>query len=147
MSAATQDLLNSIAYVAWHGQVLRAEEPGLAVVTQPDRADLANYVETVHAGAIFTLAETAGGVAADSVASAMGGFVLLGGAEMRYTRRAKGAFTAEARLDPASDRTALAADFAASGRGALTVAIAVRDGDGEAVFDGTFHYAMHKRTR
>lgn len=145
--SATQALLDSIAYVAWHGQVLRAEEPGLAVVTQPDRADLANYVGTVHAGAIFTLAETAAGVAANSIAAPMGGFILLSAAEQRYTRRAEGALTAEARLDPATDGAALAADFAASGRGALAVAVAVRDGDGEDVFDGTFHYAMRKRTR
>lgn len=145
--SATQALLDSIAYVAWHGQVLRANEPGRAVVTQPDRADLRNYVGTVHAGAIFTLAETAAGVAADSIAAPMGGFILLSAAEQRYTRRATGALTAEARVDPATDHAALAVDFAASGRGALTVAATVRDSSGEGVFDGTFHYAMRKRTR
>ncbi|GIK82925.1 MAG: DUF4442 domain-containing protein [Alphaproteobacteria bacterium] len=145
--SATRALLDSITYVAWHGQVLRADEPGRAVVTQPDRADLRNYVGTVHAGAIFTLAETAAGVAADSIAAPMGGFILLSAAEQRYTRRATGALTAEARVDPATDHAALAVDFAASGRGALTVAATVRDSSGEGVFDGTFHYAMRKRTR
>jgi hypothetical protein len=54
-----------IAYVAWHGLVLHAEEPGRVVVTQPDWADLRNFFGTLRAGAIYTLAATATGVEAD----------------------------------------------------------------------------------
>ncbi|MCL4745539.1 MAG: PaaI family thioesterase [Burkholderiaceae bacterium] len=140
-----QALLDSIAYVAWHRQELRVEEPGRAVVVQPDRADLRNYFGTVHAGAIYTLAETAAGVVADGVARPLGGFILLGAAELRYTRRAEGALEAAARIDPGTDGAALAREFAGAGRGALAVAVAIRDPGGETVFEGTFHYAMRRR--
>ena len=147
MSDSTQRLLDSIAYVAWHGQKLQLREPGRALVVQPDRADLHNYVGTTHAGAIYTLAETAAGVAADSVAATMGGFVLLAAAELRHTRRAQGTPEAEARLESTADVEALAREYVDSGRGRLSVGVHVRDAGGEAVFDGTFHYAIRKRTR
>jgi len=143
----TQALLDSIAYVAWHGQRLRVQEPGCVVVAQPDRGDLHNYVGTTHAGAIYTLAETAAGVAADGVASPLGGFILLGAAQVRYTRRAEGALEAEARLDAAADPAALARAFAADGRGSLVVVVTVRDAQGSAVFEGTFHYALRRRSQ
>lgn len=143
----TRAVLASIAYVAWHGHELRFEESDRVVVAQPDRPDLHNYVGTVHAGAIYTLAETAAGVAADGVARPLGGFILLSGAEVRYTRRAEGALEAEARLDPAIDRAALARDFAAGGRAALDVAVTIRDPGGAAVFEGTYHYAMRRRSQ
>lgn len=143
----TQRLLDSIAYVAWHGQRLRLQEPGRVVVAQADRADLHNYVGTVHAGALYTLAETAAGVAADGIAAPMGGFILLSAAEARYTRRAEGALEAEARLDAAADTAALAREFADSGRGRLAIEVVVRDPGGEVVFEGTFRYAIRRRTR
>lgn len=143
----THAVLASIAYVAWHGQVLRVEEPGRVVVAQPDRPDLHNYFGTVHAGAIYTLAETAAGVAADGLARPLGGFILLGGAEVRYTRRAEGALEAEAQLDPGIDRAALARDFTASGRAKLSIAVTIRDPGGSAVFEGAFHYAMRRRSQ
>lgn len=144
---ATQSLLDSIAYVAWHAQVLRTEEPGRVVVGQPDRPDLHNYFGTTHAGAIYTLAETAAGVAADGIARPLGGFILLGAAEVRYTRRAEGALEAEAQLDAATDRAALERAFAADGRASLAVAVTIRDPGGATVFDGIFHYAMRRRSR
>ena len=143
----TQALLDSIAYVAWHGQKLRVEEPARVVVAQPDRPDLRNYFGTVHAGALFTLAETAAGVAADHVAGSMGGFILLGEAKLRYRRRAEGALEAQAQLDPAIDLAALAREFAVGGRARMAVEVAIRDLGGEIVFEGTFHYAMRKRNR
>lgn len=147
MIQEAQRLLDSIAYVAWHGQQLRLLESGRAVVLQPDRADLHNYVGTAHAGAIYTLAETAAGVAADSVAAPLGGFILLSAAEARYTRRAEGALEAEARRDAAADTAALAREFADSGRGRLAIEVVVRDPGGEVVFEGTFRYAIRRRTR
>ena len=70
---------------------------------------------------------------------------MLGAAELRYTRRAAGTLEAEARLDPGIDSEALVRDFTAAGRGALAVAVVIRDPGGETVFEGTFHYAMRRR--
>lgn len=141
----TQGVLDAIAYVAWHGQKIRSEAPGRVVVVQPDRADLHNYAGTTHAGALYTLAETAAGVAADGIAAPLDGFILLASAQVRYTRRAEGALEAEARLDPAIDTAALAAEFASSGRAAATVGVVIRDPAGEPVFEGSFQYAMRRR--
>ncbi|MCC6250360.1 MAG: DUF4442 domain-containing protein [Rubrivivax sp.] len=143
--SGTQAVLDSIAYVAWHGQRITVEESGRVVVSQPDRADLHNYAGTTHAGALYTLAETAAGVAADGIAAPLGGYILLAAAQVRYTRRAEGALEAEARLDPAIDTAALAAEFAASGRAAATVGVVIRDPGGEPVFEGSFQYAMRRR--
>lgn len=143
----TQSVLDAIAYVAWHGHRIRIEEQGRVVVAQPYRAELRNYAGTTHAGALYTLAETAAGVTADGIAAPLGGFVLLAAAQVRYTRRAEGTFEAEARFDEHTDTAALAAEFAASGRGAVEVHVAIRDAGGQLVFQGGFQYAMRRRTR
>lgn len=140
-----QATLDSIAYVAWHGQRIRVQEPGRAVIAQRDRADLHNYAGTTHAGALYTLAETAAGVAADAVAGPLGGFILLAAAQVRYTRRAEGALEAEARTDAACNLEALAAEFAASGRARMSVAVTIRDPADNSVFEGSFHYAMRRK--
>ena len=48
----TQALLDSIAYVAWHRQVLRVKEPGRAVVGPPRPGALGNKIGTGHAGGL-----------------------------------------------------------------------------------------------
>lgn len=142
-----QAVLDSIAYIAWHGQKIEREEAGRVVVTQPDRPDLHNYAGTTHAGALYTLAETAAGVAADGLAAPLGGFILLAAAQVRYTRRAEGALAAEARLAATTDAGALRDEFAASGRGALALDVTVRDAQGESVLEGRFDYAIRRRKR
>lgn len=143
--STTQALLDSIAYIGWHRQRIEQQEPGHVVVTQDDRAELHNYAGTAHAGAIYTLAETAAGVAADQLVAPWGGFILLAAAQVRYTRRAQGTLTAEARLAPATDAAALRSAFAAGGRGALAVDVTVRDPQREPVFEGRFDYAIRRR--
>lgn len=145
--SATQAVLDSIAYIAWHGQKIEREEAGRVVVAQPDRPDLHNYAGTTHAGALYTLAETAAGVAADGLAAPLGGFILLAAAQVRYTRRAEGALAAEARLAATTDAGALRDEFAASGRGALALDVTVRDAQGESVLEGRFDYAIRRRKR
>ncbi len=146
MSGA-QAALDSIAYVAWHGHEVRAEEPDRVLVSQPDRPDLHNYAGTIHAGALYTLAETAAGLAADRIAAPLEGFVLLAAAQVRYTRRAQGALDAEARLDPSTDLAALHSEFGRTGRGTATVGVVVHDPGGLAVFEGSFRYAIRRRKR
>lgn len=143
--SATQAQLDSIAYIAWHDHRVLVEESGHVIVGQADRPDLRNYAGSGHAGALYTLAETAAGITADGVARPMGGFILLAAAQVRYTRRAVGDLQAEAVLDPAIDRQALAREFEASGKGRARVAVTIRDPDHEAVFEGHFDYAIRRR--
>jgi acyl-coenzyme A thioesterase PaaI-like protein len=145
LSAATQSLLDSIAYVAWHGHKIVDEGVGWVKVTQPGRDDLLNYVGAAHAGAIFTLAETAGGVAADGIARPLGAFILLRGAEVKYTRRASGALVAGAHTTgQARDETARR--FALDARADIAVDVVVDDADGQRVFESRFQYALRPRT-
>lgn len=144
MTADIQDLLGSIAYVAWHGCKVTGQSADCVKMSQTTREDMVNYVGAAHAGAVHTLAETAAGVAADNVARPLGAFILLRGAEMKYTRRASGELLANARTDEPS-RRATAKRFADDGRADLSVAVDVCDSEGHGVFEGAFHYALRPR--
>lgn len=141
----TQSLLDSIAYVAWHGHRVVEQSAGFVAIAQPARDDLLNYVGAVHAGAIYTLAETAGGVAADNVARPLGAFILLRSAEVKYTHRATGALVARAHADE-SARRETAKRFVDNQRADLSVAVVIYDSDERPVFEGDFHYALRPRT-
>jgi len=140
----TQEVLDEIAYVAWHDIRIIEESVGKVAVSLPARDDLLNYMGTGHAGAIFTLAETAAGVAADSIAQTLGAFILLHQATVKYTRRAQGELTATGKAIDATLENARAA-FAQNGRADLSIGAVVHDAEGEPVFEGTFDYALRAR--
>ena len=58
-----QEVLARIPYVAHHHLEVEAE-PGCVQVRLPPRPELTNHVGIFHAGALYTAAETAAGVAA-----------------------------------------------------------------------------------
>ncbi|MBN8607193.1 MAG: DUF4442 domain-containing protein [Caulobacterales bacterium] len=144
MTPATQDLLDSIAYIAWHGCKAIEQSAVSVKLALPPRDTMLNYVGATHAGAIFTLAETAAGVVADSLARPLGAFILLRGAEVKYTRRALGELVATALADEPA-RRATAKRFADDGRADLSVAVEICDGEKHPVFEGAFHYALRPR--
>lgn len=141
---STQGTLDAIAYVAWHGIRVLDEAPGRVRLSLPAREDLLNFVGSGHAGALFTLAETAAGVAADSVARTLDAFILLKGATVRYTRRASGELAA---TGEASAQAVEAAknSFAGTRRADLAVRVVIHDPAGEAVFEGMFDYALRPK--
>jgi len=144
LNPTTQQTLDSIAYVAWHGHELVEERSDHVTVAQPEKTDLLNYVGTVHAGALFTLAETAGGVLADRRARPLGCFILLRSATVHYLRRATGKLAATAGV--AAD--AAAARERRSGtteRMDLLVRVRIHDAASQPVFDGEFHYVLRPR--
>lgn len=140
-----QTLLDSIAYVAWHGHKVIDKGAYWVKIAQPARDDLLNYVGAAHAGAMYTLAETAGGVAADSIARPLGAFILLRSAEVNYTRRPSGALVALARTEELT-RAEAARRFSENGRADISVGVVIHDTDNQPVFDGKFHYALRPRT-
>ena len=73
---------------------------GDATVLLPDRPELKNHVGSQHAGALFTVAETASGAAfVGAFAERMGDLTPLArSAEIAYEKIANGAITARARL-------------------------------------------------
>ncbi|MFD5789662.1 DUF4442 domain-containing protein [Streptomyces sp. NPDC127037] len=101
-----------------------------AVVRMPDQADYHNHVGGPHAGAMFTLAESASGaivIAAfgDQLARAV---PLAVSAEIGYKKLAMGEVTATAVLDrPAAE---VVAELDAGERPEFPVTVEIRRGDG-----------------
>jgi acyl-coenzyme A thioesterase PaaI-like protein len=151
--ASIQETLDNIKYVAWHDIKLISEDQGegedesagSVTMLMPARDDLLNYVGTGHAGAIYTLAETAAGVTADSIAQTMDAYILLRGAEVGYTRRAEGDLTARGVVSTQAAGQA-GKVFAASSRADFPVEVDIRDQEDKSVFLGTFNYALRPRS-
>ncbi len=134
-------MLARIPYLNVHQLRVDTDADGTVRGAMPLRAELTNHVGIVHAGALFTAAETAAGVAAWQVIPANAAYVLLRSATIQYTRRAEGDVTASARVDPTNADVARIA-FEEGGRADVAVDLTVTDGDGEIVFKGTFDYAL-----
>lgn len=104
--------------------------PEKAVVTLPDQGEYHNHVGGPHAGAMFTLGETASGAIVlaafgDQLARAV---PLAVSAEIGYRKLAMGAVTATATLGrPATD---VVAELDAGQRPEFPVSIEIRRGDG-----------------
>ena len=138
-----RDVLGRIPYLRVH-RLEVDDEDGAVAVLMPAREDVENHVGILHAGAIFTAAETAAGAAAWRVVPGDRAFVLLRGATVRYTRRAEGDVIARATVDSAAAERARAA-FDETGRADLPARVTVVDPAGETVFEGSFDYALRPR--
>ncbi|MEV8635958.1 DUF4442 domain-containing protein [Streptosporangium sp. NPDC051023] len=117
-------------------------EPGVAVARMPDRADLHNHVGGPHAGAIFTLAESASGAAmlstfAGELARAT---PLVANSAIRYVRPAMGEVVAEARLR--ASREEVVAGLDAGERPEFEVTVDVRTTDGTLVSEMTVVWTL-----
>jgi len=137
------DVLARIPYLERHHIALE-DVDGAVLVRMPLRTEVTNHVGTMHAGAMFTAAETAAGVAAWRVVPDDQAFVLLRSANVRYTRRAEGDVAWTARIEDGVAKSARE-EFANSGRADVEVAVKATDPGGEKVFEGTFDYALRPR--
>jgi len=104
--------------------------PDLAVVRLPDQPAVHNHVGGPHAGAIFTLAETASGaLLLAAFGDQLGRAVPLAvSAQIRYLKLARGEVTATARL--ARPRAEVVAELDAGQRPEFTVEVEVIRADG-----------------
>ncbi len=137
-------LLEQIPYVVWHDIAVLEEGPTTFRMALKDRPEVHNYVGTLHAGALYTLAETVAGVAVNSLASEENAFILLRNASVKYTRRAEGDVTADAVLEPVALARARV-DFRTDARADLMTQVDIKDSGGETVFEGRFTYALRPR--
>ncbi|MFI7538826.1 DUF4442 domain-containing protein [Streptosporangium sp. NPDC049376] len=115
---------------------------GIAVARMPDRPDLRNHVGGPHAGALFTLAESASGAA---MLSAFGDQLtratpLAVGAAVRYVKLAMGEVVAEARLS--ASREEVVARLDAGERPEFEVAVTVSTADGTPVCEVTVTWTL-----
>jgi len=137
-------LLAAIPYSAPLGLRARAEAGRPVQVRMAFTKAVTNYVGTGHAGALFTLAEAAAGIAAHRLVEDLGGIVLLKESTARFARRAESDLTAAASVAPNEEGPARVA-FERERRAQASVEVAVTDAAGAAVFEGTFVYAFRPR--
>ena len=133
-------MLAGIPYLTPHH--VSVEEPvgNEVIVHMPFTKGVTNYIGTVHAGALFSLAETATGIAAFKLGGGKA-IVLLRGAKIRYAKVAKQDVIAKATIAPevASKATK---DFENAGRADAIVQVDVEGADSTPLFAGTFEYAL-----
>lgn len=117
---------------------VRAEDGALYLDEVPE---LQNHVGTLHAGALFTLGESASGVAVAAIAGELGGVPVAKSATIDYKRPANGRVRAVGKLrEPAA---AIAARAAAEGKAVFDVDVVLQDAAGTVVAQMTV--AWHVR--
>lgn len=122
-----QQMMTTLPMVSLLGIHIDAIGAGTSTVSMPDNPKLYNHLGGPHAGALFTLAETASG------AAMAGGFADLitelrpvaKEARIQYQKLAKGAMLAKAHVP--GDIAALKATLKADGKVAFPVAVEIFD--------------------
>ena len=125
-----QQMMDTLPFVRLLGISIDEIGAGTSRVSLPDDPKLHNHLGTQHAGALFTLAETASG------AAMAGGFaeLILGlrpvakESRIAYQKVARGATRAEGRVP--GDLVALKAQLAQDGKVAFPVAVDIFDAEG-----------------
>ena len=113
---------------------------GEAVVSLPERPELTNHVQSQHAGALFTVAETASGAAfVGAFAERLGDVTPLArNAEISYEKIANGPIEARAKLGvPAAEALAI---LDADGKVVFPCEIELTDASGDRVATATVHW-------
>ncbi|MEG1051053.1 MAG: YiiD C-terminal domain-containing protein [Janthinobacterium sp.] len=125
-----QQMMDTLPFVRLLGISIDDIGAGTSRVSMPDDPKLHNHLGTQHAGALFTLAETASG------AAMAGGFaeLILGlrpvakESRIEYQKLARGATRAEGRVP--GDLAALKAQLAQDGKVAFPVEVDIFDSEG-----------------
>lgn len=125
-----QQMMETLPLVRTLGIHIDSIGPGFSEVSMPDDGKLHNHLGTPHAGALFTLAETASG------AAMAGGFAeLIMGlrpvakeSRIQYQKVAKGATRASGRVP--GDLAALKTQLAVDGKIAFPVNVDIFDQEG-----------------
>jgi acyl-coenzyme A thioesterase PaaI-like protein len=117
--------------------------PGTATVRLPDRPDQANHVGSQHAGALFTVAETAsGGAFVSAFAERLGEVTPLAkAARIDYEKIAKGPIDARATL---ADAGALMETLDGEGKVQFAIDVELTDQDGTRVATATVDWHVRK---
>ena len=125
-----QQMMDTLPFVRLLGISIDDIGAGTSKVSMPEDPKLNNHLGTQHAGALFTLAETASG------AAMAGGFaeLILGlrpvakESRLAYQKLARGATRAEGRVP--GDLAALKAQLAQDGKVAFPVEVDIFDSEG-----------------
>jgi uncharacterized protein (TIGR00369 family) len=138
--AIAQGMTQAVPFAGYLGLEIASVSPGEAVVRLPQRSELTNHVGSQHAGALFTVAETASGAAfVGAFVERMGEVTPLArSAEISYEKIAKGPIEARAKLAvPAADALAT---LDTEGKVEFPCEIELTDGSGTRVATATVHW-------
>ena len=137
------DFIESIPGNALLGLKVTQMGEGVGEVVLPWRDKVANHVGTVHAAALFGIADAASGAA---LFAGLGDLALTvtpiaRGGEIRYSRPARGDITGRARV-PDQQVATIREELAAEGVSRPDVVVTMTDADGAEVAEATFHWRI-----
>jgi uncharacterized protein (TIGR00369 family) len=123
----------AVPFVGYLGVEVTSIGEGEATAVLPERSELFNHVGSQHAGALFTVAETASGAAfVGAFAERMGDLTPLArSAEISYDKIANGPITATARLGVPAEQALATLD--ADGKVEFPCEVELTDADGTVV--------------
>jgi uncharacterized protein (TIGR00369 family) len=138
--AIAQGMTQAVPFAGHLGLEITSVGEGEAVVRLPDRDELTNHVGSQHAGALFTVAETASGAAfVGAFAERLGEVTPLArNAEISYVKVARGPVDAAATL--AIDKDEALATLDADGKVVFPCEIALTDSAGQLVATATVQW-------
>jgi uncharacterized protein (TIGR00369 family) len=138
--AIAQGMTQAVPFAGHLGLEITHVAAGESTVVMPDRPELRNHVGSQHAGALFTLAETASGAAfVGAFAERMGDVTPLAkSAEISYEKIAKGPITAHGKLGVRRDEALATLD--GEGRVEFPCEVEMSDADGNRVAVATVHW-------
>jgi uncharacterized protein (TIGR00369 family) len=138
--AIAQGMTQAVPFAGHLGLEITSVEAGKAVVRLPDRTELTNHVGSQHAGALFTVAETASGAAfVGAFAERLGEVTPLArSAEIAYEKIAKGPIDATAKLG--IDKGEALATLDADGKVEFPCEVQLTDESGLKVATATVHW-------
>jgi uncharacterized protein (TIGR00369 family) len=138
--AIARGMTQAVPFAGHLGLEITSVSEGEATARLPEREELTNHVGSQHAGALFTLAETASGAAfVGAFAERLGEVTPLArGAEISYERIAKGPIEAVARLGVAREDALSTLD--ADGKVVFTCEVELTDSEGTRVATATVHW-------
>ncbi len=138
----------AVPFAAHLGLEITNIAEGESTVVLPERIELTNHVGSQHAGALFTLAETASGAAfVGAFAERLGEVTPLAkSAEISYEKIAKGPIEARAKL--AVPKAEALATLDGEGKVVFPCEIEMSDADGQRIATATvqWHVRLNQRT-
>jgi uncharacterized protein (TIGR00369 family) len=138
--AIAQGMTQAVPFAGHLGLEITSIAEGEAAVVLPERPELTNHVGSQHAGALFTVAETASGAAfVGAFAERLGDVTPLArSAEVSYEKIAKGPIEARAKLGvPAAEALAT---LDAEGKVVFLCEIELTDASGQRVATATVQW-------
>jgi uncharacterized protein (TIGR00369 family) len=144
--AIAQGMTQAVPFAGHLGLDITSVAEGEAVVRLPDRPELTNHVGSQHAGALFTVAETASGAAfVGAFAERLGEVTPLARqAEITYEKIAKGPIDATAKLGTPKDEALATLD--ADGKVEFPCEVTLADESGLQIATATirWHVRLNK---